>query len=151
MQGHRQKISRHSRHQARPCPSPNTSSFRLVPTADDRSNDEQAVKTLESEYNVDYASCIGSLIYLSMTRCDTVFAINKLAKYSKCPGRNHFEALFHLFRYLRDHTSYRLRFYSDFSLSPISKMPRDEDLTQTHLFFSFSYSLWEDNVDNGNK
>jgi hypothetical protein len=66
------------------------------------------VKGLETEYNVDYASCIGSLIYLSMTRCDTVFAINKLAKYSKYPGRNHFEALFHLLRYLRDHAYYGL-------------------------------------------
>jgi ornithine carbamoyltransferase len=61
---------------------------------------DEEVNKLQTEYNVDYASCIGSLIYLSMTRCDTIYAINKLAKYSKHPSRNHFTALFHLLRYL---------------------------------------------------
>jgi hypothetical protein len=107
------------------------------------------VKVLETKYNMDYASCISSLIYLSMTCCDTVFTINKLAKYSKHPGRNHFEALFHLLRYLRDHPSYGLRFYSDFSLSPNSKMLCKEGLTQTHPFFSFLDSSWDDDVDHG--
>jgi hypothetical protein len=121
----------------------------FIPTADDRSADEKAVQALEAEYNVDYASCIGSLIYLCMTQCDTVFAINKLAKFSKYPGRNHFEVLFHLLRYLRDHTSYGLRFYSNFSSSPISQMLLKEGLTQTHPFFSFSDSSWDDDVDHG--
>jgi hypothetical protein len=121
----------------------------FIPTSDDCSTDDQAVKDLETEYNVDYASCISSLIYLSMTRCNTIFAINKLAKYSKYPGRNHFVALFHLLRYLRDHTSYGLQFYSNFSSSPISQMLTKEELTQTHPFFSFSDSSWDDDVDHG--
>jgi hypothetical protein len=63
----------------------------VVPTSEDCSGDEVASKVLEQEYNIDYASCILSLIYLAMTRCDITFAVNKLAKYSKRPGKVHFE------------------------------------------------------------
>jgi hypothetical protein len=51
-------------------------------------------------YNIDYASGIGSLIHLGMTRCDIVYAVNKLAKFGRKPGRNHFEAILHILRYL---------------------------------------------------
>jgi uncharacterized hydantoinase/oxoprolinase family protein len=33
-------------------------------------------------YNIDFASCVGSLIYLGMTRTDIAYAVNKLAKYA---------------------------------------------------------------------
>jgi hypothetical protein len=33
---------------------------------------EEEVKQLSASYNIDYASCIGSLIYLGMTRGDIV-------------------------------------------------------------------------------
>jgi hypothetical protein len=121
----------------------------FVPTSDDCSPDEEAVKCLETEFNIDYDSCIGSLIYLSMTRCDTVFAINKLAKFSKKPGRVHFEALCHLLCYLRDHPLHGLHFYSNFQSSPIAAMLENEGLVQTHPFFSFSDSSWDDDVDHG--
>jgi hypothetical protein len=104
----------------------------FTPTSDNCSKNDDEVKKLEVEFNVEYASCIGSLIYLSMTRCDTVYAINKLAKFSKRPGRKHFDAMFHLLRYLRDHPLYGIRFYSDFTTSPISRMLAKEGLQQTH-------------------
>ena len=63
----------------------------FVPTSDDCSLNEETAKRLENEYNIDFAS-VGSLIYLGMTRCDIVHAVNKLAKYTRQPGRNHFEA-----------------------------------------------------------
>ncbi len=94
----------------------------FIATSEDCYADNIAVKHLETEYNVEYASCIGSLIYLGMTRCDTIYAIKKLAKFSKKPGHKHFEALFHLLCYLRDHSNYGMKFYSDFNVSPISKM-----------------------------
>ncbi|MFN9980618.1 MAG: hypothetical protein ACK53Y_11910, partial [bacterium] len=84
----------------------------FIPTSDDCSTDETAAKILESEYNLDFASCIGSLIYLGMTRCDIVHAVNKLAKYTRAPRRNHFEALLHVLRYLRDIALLGLNFYS---------------------------------------
>jgi len=121
----------------------------FTPTADDCSVDEAAVHKLESEYNVEYASCIGSLIYLSMTRCDTVYAINKLAKYSKKPGRKHFEAMFHLLRYLRDHSLLGIKFYSNYLSSPLLTTLKNEQLLQSHPFFAFSDSSWNDDVDRG--
>jgi len=117
----------------------------FVATSDDCFINEAAVKVLEVEYNVEYASCIGSLTYLSMTRCDTVYAINKLAK----PGRKHFEAMFHLLRYLRDHPLYGIRFYSNFNALPISRMLQNVGLNQSHPFFAFSDSSWDDDVDHG--
>jgi hypothetical protein len=36
-----------------------------------------------------------------------------LAKYTKLPGWNHFEALLHVLRYLRDNALLGIRFYSD--------------------------------------
>jgi hypothetical protein len=107
------------------------------------------VQQLESEYSVDYASCIGSLIYLSMTRCNTVCAINKLAEFSKKPGRNHFEAMFHLLCYLQDHSLLGIRFYSEYSSAPLHTTLKAEQLEQPHPFFAFSDSSWNDDVDHG--
>jgi hypothetical protein len=74
----------------------------FIPTSDDCSASEDVARELEKEYNIDFASCIGSLIYLGMTRCDIVYAVNKLAKFTRQPGQNHFEGLLHVLRYLRD-------------------------------------------------
>jgi len=48
----------------------------------DCSVNETSSQQLAVEYNIDYASCIGSLIYLGMTRVDIIFAVNKLAKFT---------------------------------------------------------------------
>jgi len=72
----------------------------FVPTSDDCATTETESKELDFSYNVDYASCIGSLIYLSMTRTDIIYSVNKLAKDKRKPGKPYFEAL----RYLRDNS-----------------------------------------------
>lgn len=60
----------------------------FMPTFYDCNVDEDDATALEQEYNIEYASCIGSFIYLAMTRCDITFAVIKLmAKFSKRPGR----------------------------------------------------------------
>jgi transposase InsO family protein len=121
----------------------------FVPTSENCSIDEDASKLLEREYNLDYASCIGSLIYLAMTRCDITFAVNKLAKYSKKPGKIHFEAMLHILRYLRDNSLVGIKFYSDMKDSPITRMLVTENIQQSHPFFTFSDSSWNDDVDTG--
>ena len=68
----------------------------FVPRSADNSTDLAQVGLLQEEYNIDYASCIGAFIYLSQTRADILFAVNKLAKYRKKPGEVHMQALFHL-------------------------------------------------------
>ncbi len=94
--------------------------FDFVPTIEDCIIDEDASKILERKYNIDYASCIGSLIYLAMTRCGITFAVNKLAKFSKRPGKVHFEAMLHVLWYLRDNCLVGIKFYSNTMESPIT-------------------------------
>jgi hypothetical protein len=74
---------------------------------------EKDSTALQSEYNIDFASCVGSLIYLGMTRVDISYAVNKMAKYTRNPGRKHFDMLVHLLRYLRDNSHLGLRYYSE--------------------------------------
>jgi hypothetical protein len=121
----------------------------FVPTSDDCSASEEAAKLLEQEYNVDFASCVGSLIYLGMTRCDIVYAVNKLAKFTRLPGRVHFDVLLHLLRYLRNNTLLGIRFYSDLFRAPLIKMLETQEIQQHHTLFGFSDSSWNDDTDTG--
>lgn len=100
----------------------------FVPTLEDCSVDKDATKQLEREYNIDYASCVGSLIYLAMTRCDITYAVNKLAKFSIQPGRNHFEAMLHVLRYLCNNSFIGIKFYSNAMDAPITCMLIDEKI-----------------------
>jgi hypothetical protein len=66
------------------------------PTTQDSSATLEDAHQLSTEFNLDYASCIGSLIYLSVTCVDILHAVNKLAKFMQRLGRNHFIALIHV-------------------------------------------------------
>jgi hypothetical protein len=121
----------------------------FVPTLDVCSPNDSVARKLEKEYNINFASCIGSFIYLGMTRCDIVYAVNKLAKFTRQPRRNHFEALLHLLRYLRDNALMGIRFYSDLSRAPLITTLQSQEIEQKHPLFGFSDSSWNDNVDTG--
>ncbi len=108
----------------------------FIPTADDCSATEEEVKQLSVSYNIDYASCIGSLIYLGMTRGDIVYAINMLAKHSRKPGRIHFEALLHVLHYLCDNYLLGIRFYSAFGDAPITKILVEQQMHPEHPFYT---------------
>jgi hypothetical protein len=69
-----------------------------------------------------------------MTRTDIIYAVNKLAKITKCPGKTHFEALIHVLCYLRDNSTVGIRFYSNLSEAPITKMLIAKNISQTHPF-----------------
>jgi hypothetical protein len=81
----------------------------FTPSADDNSTTEKETKALSMEYNIDFASCVVSLIYLALI----VYAVNKLAEFTRSPGKKYFEALIHLLRYLRDNPNLGVTFYSD--------------------------------------
>ncbi len=66
---------------------------------EDCSKDEGTAKTLQEEYGIDFASCVGALLYLSYTRPDITYAVVKFAKYTRHPGVFHMEALLHLLRH----------------------------------------------------
>jgi hypothetical protein len=123
----------------------------FIPSTDDSSATVDEAIQLQAEYNIDFSSCIGSLIYLEQTRTDILFAVNKLAKFTRCPGVKHMEALVHLLRYLRDNTNLGVRFYSDISRSPVYQMltTRTKLVMGEAKLFTFSDSSWNDDADSG--
>jgi hypothetical protein len=121
----------------------------FVQTSEDCSINEDASKLLEWEYKFEYTSCIGSLIYLAMTRCNITYAVNKLAEFSKRPGKNHFEAILHALRYLRNNSFIGLKFYINAMDAPIFHMLINEKIQQDQPFFTFLDSSWNDDVDSG--
>jgi hypothetical protein len=82
----------------------------FFPSVEDCSEDEKTAKTLQEEYGIDFASCVGALLYLSSTRPDITYAVVKFAKYTRHPGVVHMETLLHLLRYLRDNIYLGLKF-----------------------------------------
>jgi hypothetical protein len=84
-----------------------------------------------------------------MTRGDIVYAVNKIAKYSRKLGKNHFEALLHVLQYLRDNYLLGIRFYSDVGDAPITKMLTLQNMNPAHPFYAFSDSSWNDDIDSG--
>ncbi len=67
----------------------------FVPSVEDCSEDEETAKTLQEEYGIDFASCVGALPYLSYTRPDITDTLVKFSKYTRCPVVVHMEALLH--------------------------------------------------------
>ena len=66
-----------------------------MPSIDDYSKSLKIVLKMQEEYNVDYVSCIGSLIYLSHPNQTSFLQFIKLAKYTKAPGEHHMQSLLH--------------------------------------------------------
>lgn len=95
------------------------------------------MKQLEQEYNADFTSCIGALIYLGTTCCDIVHAVSMLAEFSRRVGRTHFKVLIHLLCYLRDNSHIGIRFYNDPSQAPLVTLPQSQELQQQHPFLAF--------------
>jgi hypothetical protein len=116
---------------------------------DDCSLEQATSKQLSAEYNVNYASCIGSLIYLAMMRTDIIHAVNKVAKFSHHAGKLHFEALLHALRYLRDNSHLGIKFYSGLNDVPLVKMVKSQNIEQLDPFFGFLDSSWNADVDSG--
>jgi hypothetical protein len=98
---------------------------------------------------VDFASCVGSLIYLGVTQIDISYAINKLAKYTRQPGRKHFEALIHLLRYFCDNSHLGLKYYNNTTEAHLTRMLMEQNISTSHLFYGFSDSSWNDDQDTG--
>lgn len=56
-----------------------------------------------------YASAIGSLMYcMTCTRPDIAFAVGKLSRYTSNPSREHWKAIFRVFKYLKKTIDYGL-------------------------------------------
>ena len=121
----------------------------FVATKEDAAKSDVIVKELMPEFNLHYHACIGALIYLTATRIDISFAVQKLAKFSANPGRVHFVALVHLLRYLRDNTYLGLKYYANLRDAPLSDLLRNANISTTSPLIAFSDSSWQDCPDTG--
>ncbi|KAL9239991.1 hypothetical protein vseg_014258 [Gypsophila vaccaria] len=79
----------------------------------------------------DYRTIVGSLQYLSLTRPDTAFAVNKLSQFMHSPTTNHWKALKRLLRYLKGTLHHGLNIYRH----------------STMLLHAFSNSDWAGDKD----
>ena len=70
--------------------------------------------------------------------------MQELAKFSSNPGKVHFEGLVQLFRYIRDNTTFRLKYYSDMNDSPVYYMLRQASIENKNKLMAFSDSSWQD-------
>jgi hypothetical protein len=121
----------------------------FILSIEDLSATDDDANNLSNEYKINYHSCIGSLIYLTLTRTDIIFAINKLAKIAHRPGKVHLDALIHVLHYLRDKSHWGLQFYHDFTTSPIYTTLTTNNLPTSTFFFTMCDSSWNDDIDNG--
>ena len=109
---------------------------------------EEESKEIQRQYNIDYPACVGCLIYLSYTRTDILYAVNKLAKFNRQPGRFHMDSIVHLLRYIRDSPSFGIKYYSDYEQSPVHKMLKQNGINTNRELVTFSDSSWQDDPDN---
>ena len=112
--------------------------------------DDQAKKEIESRFKtLSMPSAVSSLLYAALnTRPDILWITNKLAKSSNCPGLKDYEALLHVFGYLRKYPDYGLKFYSDVSQSPVHQICHKHKIKPSEII-GFSDTSWQDCPDTG--
>ena len=121
----------------------------FVYSKDDLAETEDASKILQRKYNIDFRALIGCLLYLTYTRIDIVYSINKLAKATHRPGEYHLKCAVHLLCYLRDNATYGLRFHANWEKSRIYNILKENNIPTSTEFAGFSDSSWQDCPDSG--
>jgi hypothetical protein len=121
----------------------------FIATKEDMSKTEEEAIRLEKEYGFAYSSVVGALIYILSTRPDLTFAVSKLAKFMRLPGKRHFEAIAHLLHYLREKSQLGLKYYSDLARAPLQRILTESRVEATRNLVTFSDSSWQDCPDTG--
>ena len=88
-------------------------------------------------YNVPYREAIGSLMHLAVnTRPDILFAVTKLSQYNVNPGRQHWDQVKHVLRYLSKTMDYGIKYKSNESknVEVYSDADWGSDLDDRHSF-----------------
>ena len=102
------------------------------------STSDEQIEKLTREFNIHYRACIGSLIFLSYTRVEFSFAVQKLAKFSENPGKVQFELLIHFLRHIRYNKTLGLNYYSDPNDAPVNNLFKQAIIkTKNHLMDFF--------------
>lgn len=99
-------LSRFNMHDAKSVSTPLGSHFKLSREQSPSTDEERAHME-----HVPYASAIGSLMYATVcTRPDIAQAVGVVSRYMSCPGKQHWEAVKWILRYLRGTAGYALYF-----------------------------------------
>ena len=80
---------------------------------------------------------------------DLSFAVHKLAKFSKNPGKVHFERLVHLLIYIRDNNTLVLKYYANLNDAPVTDLLRQANINPKNHLMAFSHYSWQDCPDTG--
>lgn len=71
-------------------------------------------KEREEMWNTPYMNAIGALMYLAIgTRPDIAYAVGKLVQFNSNPGHGHWQAVKHVFRYLKGTMDLKLTYRSE--------------------------------------
>ena len=113
--------------------------------------DDAEKRQLAKDYRgLNYRSAICSLLYLALgTRGDIIFIVNKLAKACIDPGRTDYEALLHLFGYLRACSDFGNKYYSDVKESPMFEVLQKTNVDRHSDIVVFTDASWQDCPDTG--
>jgi hypothetical protein len=73
---------------------------------------------LDAEDSSKYRSIVGGLQYLTLTRPDISFAVNRVCQFLHSPTDLHMAAVKRILRYIQDTLDVRLQFHRSSSLAP---------------------------------
>jgi hypothetical protein len=121
-----------------------------VYSKENRPKNEEEKELVEKRFKgLAMPSAVSSLLYAALnTRCDILWITNKLAKSANCPGLKDFEALMHVFGYLRKYPDYSVKFYGNMNDSPAQMICKQHKVTPTEII-GFSDTSWQDCPDTG--
>jgi hypothetical protein len=117
-----------------------------VLTSNDLTTTPDESSEIQEAYNLEYASCIVPLMYMSY-KSPGISSVNKLAKYSNHPGEKHIRALIQLLHYIKHHTKLWLTYYYDVTTSPVYQLLQENNITPPRHMFTFCDSSWDDDHD----
>ncbi|CAA0810410.1 Unknown protein, partial [Striga hermonthica] len=116
----------------------------LPPLSEDRAallRRAYTTEEIEDMKTIPYASAVGSLMYaMACTRPDISYAVGMVARYQNNPGREHWAAVKHIFKYLRRTKEYMLVYRAD-SLFPLGYSDSDfqSDRDESNSTSGFHY------------
>ena len=121
-----------------------------VYTIDNRPKSEEEKDAIKKRFNgLEMPSAVSSLLYAALnTRSDILWITNKLAKSANNPGLVDYEALLHVFGYLRRFPDYSIKFYANEKESPVHEICKKHAIEPTEII-GFSDTSWQDCPDTG--
>ena len=122
-----------------------------VYTTANRPSTDAEREEIENKFKgLSMASAVSSLLYAALnTRSDILWTTNKLAKSANNPGLADFNALLHLFGYLRKYPDYAIKFYQNVKESQVYKICEQNNLLPIPSIVGFTDASWQDCPDTG--